>query len=341
MKNSKKLWVIGIALGVIGLGYKFWPKGNMSGGPVFAVETKTAAHGSLSKHIELLATVYPFHQTVFKAHVKGKVKKIYVTEGEKLKAGTLLAELDNYELERATRHAEEKARLAKMHYDRVLKLYNQGSQSKTNLDKINQEWLRAEIEYESLEQRLKDTKLVIPYDGFCGVFKVREGQNVFEGETIVTCYDTSQFVLSIDIPENLISQMKTGLPISYEGHTGQIKSVQGIIDPDTRMGIARAIVPESWLLTVGQTFWLDIEITHKKNVISVPKSAVILRQDKTFVYTAEEGKAALKPVILGIEGKHDYEIKEGLNKGDQYILRGQENLWPTRPVEIIDFKKAK
>lgn len=340
MKNYKKRWIAGIIIAVVALGYKLWPRQDVPAIPVLAVETKTAAYGSLAKHVDLLATARPLHQTVFRAHQKGKIKKIYVQEGEKLKAGTLLAELDNSEIQRAARYAKEKAELAKKHYDRILEVYNKGSQSKANLEKARQEWLHAEIEYETLEQRLKDTRLIIPYDGYCGVFKVREGQSVSEGTTIVTCYDTSEFVLDIDVPESLISQMKQGIQISYEGRKGQIKSVQGIIDPDTRMGISRAIVPADWPLTVGKMFWLDIQIEKKENVIGVPKSAVILRKDQTFVYIVQDEKAALTPVETGLESQHEVEIIKGLNVGTQYILRGQENLWPTRPVEIVELKKA-
>lgn len=320
--------------------YKFWPGGGSFEEPPFLVEAQTVAPDSIAKHVTLLANVKPLHQAVFVAQQNGRMKNIFVEEGTHVKSGTVLAELDNEETTRAYQHAEIKSRLAKAQYERILEIFKQGSQSKAALEKAHDAWLRAEIEFETLQEKLKNTQFIMPFDGICGVFKARIGQSVSSGETVVTCYDISQFVLDIDVPESILSDMRADQAIAYKEQKDKIRSVQNIIDPDTRMGIARAIVPNTWPVAVGQLISLDVTLINKENVITVPKTAVFIQNGQDTMYVIKDNQAMPRPVKVGIENNDHFEIIEGLEAGETYILRGQENIWPTRKVKIAEKPKA-
>lgn len=341
LKRHKIITLACIGLIALVIGYWFWPAGGPPAEIPFMVEAESVKRGDISKKVKLLATVKPKHQASFVSHQSGRLKAIYVEEGKPVAKGTLLADLENDETLREYKYSKVKSLLAKAQYDRMKQLYEQKSQSKASLDRAYDDWLKTEIEFEGYQDKLKNTQFIMPFDGTCGVFKVRVGQSVKEGEQIVLCYDTTAYILQFNVPESILNHVEAGQALDYKGQTGRISSVQKLLDPETHMGLAHAEIPNSWPVSVGQLISVKVETQKKSNVLTVPRSAVFIKGGQTFVYVIAEGKADLKPVQPGLTGQNDIEIIEGLKEGDKVILKGQENIWPTRAVKEIEKKGGK
>jgi membrane fusion protein, multidrug efflux system len=322
------------------LGYYFWPGGGKPPEIPFLVEVETVQKGPLSKTVNLVAHVSSRQEISFVSNMKGVMKAVYVQEGKPVKKGTVLAELDNAELTQEYLHDKAKVALAQSKYDRMRQLQKAGVNSQATLDKAHEELLRAKIEFEQVQERLNKSRFIAPFDGVCGVFKFRPGQTVSEGEVVVSCYDASGFELKFDVPQALLGQVKAGDPIRYKDHESKILSAQATLDPVTHMGIARAEVPASWELGSGQLVTMAIEIASKQGVVSVPRTAVFLKDGNPFVYIIEDGKAGLARLELGLQGKERVEVLDGLKEGDLVILKGQDNIWPTRAVKDVKAEKA-
>lgn len=325
--------VLVIFAGVI---YYFWPQGAPPEGPPFIVEVEHVAKGPLAKTVKLLARVASKQETTFLSHVKSRMKAIYVEEGGAVKKGTMLAELDNVELLREAESARTRVKLAKGQYDRLFHLQKSNAQSKANLDKAHENLLQANISLDQVEDRLAKTQFFAPFDGVCGVFRIRPGQTVKEGDVIVSCYDASGFSLSIDVPETLIASIQAGQVIRYKEGKGVLQSVQKAIDPVTGMGLARADVPASWEMASGQLVSIDVDVESKADVISLPRGAVFMKDGGSFVYTIVDGKANLQTIETGLQGKARVEVTQGLQIGDKVVLKGQENVWPTRLLKELE-----
>lgn len=299
------------------------------------VEAETIVKGDLSKSVKLLAHVSSKQETTFLSHIKGRLKSIYVEEGKAVKKGTLLAELDNEELLREMSHATTKVKLAQDQFDRLSQLQKSNAQSQANLDRAHEALLREQIAREHVEDRLSKTQFFAPFDGVCGVFRIRPGQTVKDGDVIVSCYDASGFSLNIDVPETLIASVEPGQAIRLKDAESKLLSVQKSIDPNTHMALARAEVPGTWPVSSGQLVSIEVDVETRKDIISVPKGAIFIKDNNSFVYTIVDGKANLQSVTAGLEGKNRMEVTEGLNAGDKIILKGQENIWPTRAVKEL------
>jgi membrane fusion protein, multidrug efflux system len=315
--------------------YYFWPSAGKPPEVEFVVEVVTVKKGPIAKTVKMLANVSSRQEIAFLSHLKGVMKAIYVEEGMPVKKGTVLAELDNGELTQEFDHAKTKVKLALDKYKRFQQLKGTGAQSQAGLDKAQDELLRAKIEYEHVLDRYNKTRFIAPFDGVCGVFKFRPGQTVSDGDVVVSCYDASGFILKIDVPQSLVSSVRPGQPVRYKDAEAKIASVQTTLDPESHMGIARADVPATWKVSAGQMISVAVDVESKDAVITLPRDAVFLKDGNSFVYTIVEGKANLQSVELGLQGKLLVEITEGLNEGDKVILKGQENIWPTRAVKEL------
>lgn len=316
--------------------YYFWPQGTPPEGPPFIVEVEYVEKGPLVKTVKLLARVSSKQETTFISHVKSRIKAIYVEEGKAVTKGMMLAELDNAELLREAESVRTRVKLAKDQYDRLLHLQKSNTQSKANLDKAHENLLQANISLDQVEDRLAKTQFFAPFDGVCGVFRIRPGQTIKEGDVIVSCYDTSGFSLNIDVPETLIASLQAGQAIRYKESKGLLQSVQKSIDPVTGMGLARADVDGTWEVSSGQLISIDVDVESKTDVISLPRGAIFMKDGGNFVYTIVDGKANLQAIETGLQSKTRIEITQGLQSGDKVVLKGQENIWPTRPLKELD-----
>lgn len=327
---------ISIASGLViiaGLVYHFWPQGGPPPEQPFVVEVETVQKGTLVKSVKFLAHVSSKQETTLVSHMKGTLKAIYVEEGKPVKKGTLLAELDNEELSREFAHAQQKAKNAESQYERAKQLAADKTFSQSKLEAAQDAMLRAKIELEQTQTRLTKNQFIAPFDGICGVFKFRPGQSVNDGDSVVSLYDPSGFTLRIDVPESLLTEVEPGDAIHYKGHDTKVLSVQQSLDPESRMGLARAEVPAEWGLNSGQLISVLIDVETKTDVISIPRSAVFLKGKGSFVYTIVDGKANLQSVEPDLVGRTRVEISEGLKEGDKVVLKGQENIWPTRALK--------
>jgi len=338
--RQRPIFLVSLLVIIAGLAYHFWPAGGMPPEQPFVVEVETVAKGPLVKSVKFLARVSSRQEAFLASDMKGTLKGIYVEEGKPVKKGTVMAELDNGELSREYDHAKERVKNAETQYARARQLFEAQTFSKTKLELVHDLMLRAKTEFEQVQKRYTKSQFIAPFDGICGVFKFRPGQTVSEGDIVVSLNDASGFILNIDIPESLLAEVQPGETIHYMDDEAKVASVQHSLDPESHMGIARADVPPTWKLSSGQMVSVFIDVESKNGVISLPRTAIFLKDGNPFVYKIVEGKAELEGVETGLTGKLRVEITEGLNEGDKVILKGQENIWPTRAVkEYVEEKK--
>lgn len=302
------------------------------------VEVEVAKKSDLEKTATLVGTVKPVRQTTFIAHGSGVLKTPQVHEGQQVKKGTVLIEIENDELVREVNHARESVALLEHNYQRQEKLVKMNNKSKKSLEGAREDLLKARIEYEKASNRLKMTQFIAPYDGTCGVFIAREGQDLKEGDQVVTFYDTSKYALDIGVPESILPKVQEKAKMSCLGKESEIKSIQRLIDPKSRMGLAHAEISNEVEVCLGSIVDVRVVVEKKLECLNLPKSAVFMKGEEYFVYTIKDGKADLVPVELGLEGDDRVEITTGIKEGDQVILLGQESIWPTKPVKAVDTK---
>ncbi|MDI3535216.1 MAG: HlyD family secretion protein [Thermosediminibacterales bacterium] len=233
----------------------------------------------------------------------GTVTKLNVSEGDYVKQGELLAELENPDL----------------------------------LLNIEQQKLKLEQTRLQLNDKLKgleDTALYAPISGVITELTVTVGETVHENSTVAVISDLNRFKVVVPIDELDIGKIKTGQQALVEVEASQKKNYSAevtkiALEGETTGGVATFDVTlnlnDNTGLKPGMTANVEIVVTKKENVLLLPIEALQQRNNRQFVLTGsstdlEQGKLKLTPVEIGLVSENYVEIIKGLNEGDKVYI---------------------
>lgn len=196
--------------------------------------------------------------------------------------------------------------------------------SKTEAEK---ELARAESALKFHSARLKDTKILAPFDALVIELNRNPGDVAVPGTSIMDIVSTELLWVSAWVDESAMGTIALGQPAkivframpntSFEGKVARIASE---VDRETRefiVDVAIARLPEKW--AVGQRAEVYIETGRSDDAVLIPSRFVQWRDGKPFLMVDESGKARTRQISLGIRGRENVEIKEGLKAGETVI----------------------
>ncbi|MFN7710159.1 MAG: efflux RND transporter periplasmic adaptor subunit [Holosporales bacterium] len=304
------------------------------------VETATINRADVIQSASFLAELKAKRSTHLLAEVQGVVEKIQTQAGQSVRAGTLLAELKNAELSARFKAADDAEDLAKIHLERCQKLHEKKFLSHKKLEDCKASYLEARQREKQALRELNQTRFVAPFDGVCGVFQVTQGQSVQPGDIIVSVYDPTSLELEISLPQDAASTLNPGAEVTFDGGSGRVVSVDGVLNPKTRMALSRADVSCAKCL-IGSHLSVRIALKKVSNVLAVPQEALFVEGNTYHVWRIQDGKAQSVAVQLGLMGDKTCEVLSGLNQGDQVVIKGLSRLYPGASVQILTTADAK
>ncbi|MGE4130406.1 MAG: HlyD family secretion protein [Bdellovibrionales bacterium] len=146
----------------------------------------------------------------------GRVIKVNATEGQGVKSGDLLVEIDHRIPQARLNRAKAKAELARRELDRMELLAKQNSITPQNLDVSRASYESAAAELQEAEVTLENTSLNSPFDGVV-IQKVAEVGNILEpGQTALSVADVKNAWISANVEETSVGLVKTGQPVTIE-----------------------------------------------------------------------------------------------------------------------------
>lgn len=324
----------------------------------------------LKVHIKAIGSVVPLNTVTVRSRVDGQLLRILFEEGQQVKAGDLLAEIDpatyKVRLDQAEgtlqetraqlKNAEEDLRL----YERLIE---QKSIAKQQFDKQQAlvEQLRGTIKNHSAQVddarlQLSYTRITAPITGRLGLRRVDVGNLVKTGDTngLVTITQTQPIAVSFTIPENQLVAVRgaylaaeksaNALPVEAWDRseqsllaTGKLTTLDNQIDASTgtlRMKAQFDNTDDS--LFPNQFVNARLHLNTLDGAVTIPIDAVQYGSKGTYVYVVEESKAKMRPIKLGsLEGART-SVLEGLTEGEQVVLEGIDRLWEGKDVKVME-----
>jgi len=206
------------------------------------------------------------HQVEMTAQHEGIVDKIFVDAPARVKAGTLLAKMDDRQIEANLEAARAKSRsiaadlknweaeaqVLEADYGRAKQLWDSGLISREQLEhakykaesdqwdiKRVQETLNTSKQEElALELELEKSKVISPFDGLIARRYVREGQNVAKGDRLFWVTAEAPLLMRFTLPENVFGHVHMGqafevtsADVPGEKHTAKVKEISPVVDP--------------------------------------------------------------------------------------------------------------
>lgn len=264
----------------------------------------------------------------------GTVLRVPVTEGQEVRKGQLLAEIDASTMQKALQSAEAVLSQARDAYDRMKFLHDTNSLPEIQWVEVQSKLSQAQAAYDIARKNLNDCRLYAPVNGTIGQKLVRPGETVMPGQPIVTIVDINSVKINVSVPEKEIGDIHSDTPtfITVDALGGKefiggkiTKNVQS--DPMTHTYVVSIDVrnPSHELLP-----GMVCDVVFKglnREIMTVPVSAVMRGTgDSLFLWVKKDGKAHRCTVATGNTYGSRIEIISGINENDSVIIRGMQKL---------------
>ena len=337
--------VLFVVLGLVGYtGFTGYVKYLFSGFqfpfPPAQVYVQVPENYPFDDRIEAIGTTEANESTAITSNVTRTVKALYVTEGQFVTKGTVIAELDDAAEQATLREAEQA-------YNRSVELLksNAISAARVDSDRARLDVARASV---------NDRKIVAPFDGILGLRSISVGDIVTAGMTITTLDDVDPMKLEFSVPELFLAAMKPGLAIeahsdAYPGiaFQGTVTAVDPRVDPVTRALKVKAQIENSdGKLRAGMLMKVEI-VQNARTALAVSEEALVSKgQQKLVMVTGAPGKEGLsdvaaRPVTIGTRGAGFVEITSGLTVQDQVVVDGVIKAHPGGKVKVMGTRTIK
>ena len=308
-----------------------------------AVETARVTVDTVYDDMRAVGTLAANESVTIAAEIAGRISRIGFSEGEPVKTGDVLVELDDTVLKAELDKVRSDLSLARANRERALTLANQGAGTQRARDETEAAFQAQLANFALAEARLQKSTLTAPFAGVVGLRNVSVGAYVTPGQKIVDLADTKTLKVDFRIPEINATQVRVGNTIlvtadAVPGATfeGNIYAIDPIVDVNGRALRLRARVanPEGRLLP-GFFARVRIVVDQRPNALLVPESAIIPLDGKLMVYRVVNGRAVQTEVVLGQRLPGSVEIREGLSASDTVVTSGQQRLREGSVVQVV------
>lgn len=310
--------------------------------PALTVTTIPVGEREIRRNVVATGTVVPWQDLSIGTEISGlKVVDVPVDEGDRVKAGQLLAQIDKTVVSAQLRHAEAvvKEAEANLKYaitdnERAKELVTRGNISPQTAEDRETKALAAEArlamaraERDQMKARVVASSVVAPDDGYISKRSVLIGDVVAAGRELFRMVRGGRLELNAEVPETDIALIEEGQQVRIlRDHLGPIlgtvRLVGPIVDPQTRLGTVHVALPEDSGLKPGMFARAEI-MTSRAVSTAIPEASLVWRNDKANVFVVtKKDHVELREIETG--GRQDgwVEVVTGLTAGDQVVDTG-------------------
>ncbi len=289
-------------------------------------------------------TVRAARRAVLSFKVSGPLVALPVEEGQYVKKGDLIAQIDKRDFQIAVAQAQASYREAEQQFRRYKELYAKNQVSRADFDRYRAARDVALAKLEDARNALRDTTLRAPFDGVIAKRYVENYQKVQAKEPIVNLQDISRIEVLVDVPELVMAAIKkkgAGKVVArFDSIPGRefpldIKEYSTEADPATQTYQVVFVMDQPREANILPGMTCSVTAMDKAAAgqawILIPAIAVLDAPGDhpyVFVYDPAKGVVHKREVKIGrLEGSSNIQIFEGLKPGDQVVVAGVTKLY--------------
>lgn len=311
------------------------------------VEITTIRRGSISDYILLSANLETEEMADVYSRVQGIVEKVHVFEGDYVKKGQVMMELEAEEY----RLAAEKAKLnylkQKSDFERLENMFEKELLSKEEFEQAKYTTEALRIDWEQANLNLSYTRITSPISGVIGDRFVKPGQRIQPTNRLYTVINTEEMIAVVYVPEKQIGTIRPGqrayLTSDNLGNvqfSGSIKRVSPVIDPASgTFKVTIAVKNTANTLRSGMFVNAHIITDTHDNAALVPKTAIVYENEKMYVFVVKDSLAHKIEIKPGFQDHEKIEAMTDIESGDKVIVVGQSGLKDQTKVRIVSERK--
>lgn len=319
------------------------------------------------------ATLEADRQAEVVARTSGVLLRLHVEEGDIVRAGQTLAQLDAERARLELQRAEANLKRLENDFARSKELYAAKLTTTELNDKVKFELDTQRAAFDLMKLELSYTTIVAPIDGVISERMVKEGNLIQMHTALFRIDDFDPLLAVLNVPERELAILKPGLPVSMavdalpgRKFEGKVARVSPVVDKGTgTFRVTCEFHDETGALKSGMFGRVDIVYDRREEALVVPREAVVEEDGEASVFVVineipkppapEKGKEAPKPdpkakpkpakkvdvahvrkVATGYGSGDKVEIREGLKVGDRVITVGRAAVRDGTEVQILE-----
>jgi RND family efflux transporter MFP subunit len=310
------------------------------------VEVALLSLGNISSNYATTAILEAKEEAFVVPRASGIIEHIYVEEGDYVEKGQVLAQIEprryHLNLDRA------KADLVGVEKElaKINKVYNKKLVSDDTYDKLTAQYESAKATLSLAELDLQEATITAPISGFIAERNAKVGNlsESFQRERMFHIVQQKELYGIVYLPEKELSKVhkeqKALLNLTAfndsESHAF-VERISPVIDAKTGTFKVTLRVPNpDNLLKSGMFAQVKLNYDTKKNVVLLPRKALLAIDDSVNVFVVKDGIASKNAVTVGYQEGEFVEILSGLLGTEQVVITGHQNLRDKAPVDIIN-----
>ena len=312
-------------------------------GPV-AVEVAAVTRGSLAREATVAGVLAPVRAIGVNSQVGGALLSMRVEEGDVVRAGQVLAEIDSREIRAQLRSAEASLALAKSTAERSAALLKDRVVTAAEYERDQAAYASAQASVDALRTRLGYASVRAPFAGVITEKRNEAGDVVGAQSRLFTLADVSTLVVRVQVSELDITGISEGqnaaVSVDALGGTtfnGRVRRIFPAADSVTRMvpvevGLAGVAARQ---LRPGYLARVTVKLGERTGVLLAPANAIVGSRDARAAYVKIGEKVERRPVRIGQTSGSFVEILEGLQPGDTVVSVGADQLRDGAQIRVV------
>lgn len=327
------------------------------GPPPARVAVEPVTREAVREGVTLIGTVEAFQASTVASLTEGRVLKLSVRTGDRVKKGAALATLDatQNEIQLTQAIAQATASRVQLSQDEAdLELANKllpsqavstdlVAQRERIVLQSRQELARHEAEVSRLDFLIAQATIRAPFSGTVSKELAQAGEWLPEGGGIMRLVDLSIARVTVWVPENTVGRLKVGDAVSIDTQAGPFKGKVHAVIPDGDPK-SRTFPVEVWVsnkkgrLFAGMQARMTFGVGDTTDSLTVPRDAVVTRGRTSHVWKVVDGAAVRVPVVMGYGSGERVAVTPGgeLAAGDMVITRGNERVRDGQAVTVAE-----
>jgi membrane fusion protein, multidrug efflux system len=321
-----------------------------AGGPV-TVEVGKVERLTLTDDVLAVGSLRSRQGVMLRPEVSGRIARLGFDDGQRVRRGQLLVQLDDTLQLAQLKQAEAQAGIARTNLQRSRELLAQSFVSQSSVDQNAAALQVAEAQVALAMAQLSRMRVLAPFDGLAGIRRVELGDYVKDGADLVSIEDISSMSVDFSLPERYLARLRAGQPVEVlldalpgKRFNGRIEALDSSIDANGRALLVRAMVENPGaLLKAGMFARPRVVFEVRENALVVPEEALVPLGARQVLFTVVDGAGGQKvsrridaQVGMRLPGK--VELLGGVAAGDVVVTAGQSRLLrgDALPVRVVD-----
>jgi membrane fusion protein, multidrug efflux system len=270
------------------------------------------------------------------------IAQILFKEGQHVKKGQLLVQLDASEELAKLKEAELDVAEQQREYQRLERLVQQKAVPSSQLDMQSSRLKAAMARVETAKIAVDDRRIVAPFNGKLGLRQVSVGALVNAGQVITTLDDIEQIKLDFTVPEIYLANLNSEMALAANSaaypqrvFTGQVATIDSRVDAISRMVALRAVLPNlDQVLRPGMLLTVTLKVNPRMALV-ISERAIVPLGSEQFVYVLQtDNTVTRRKINIGLRLVGFVEVLSGLTETDLVITEGTIRLRDGMSVKL-------